>query len=97
MEFASGEKTSAGRRCALCGVQFAGGPPPPPPEAVSGRRAAGHDAGRDVGHEADREAGREAGGIEWLRCPDCGLRFWADPAGGADGRCAVGLVPEDAP
>ncbi len=128
MEFASGEKTSAGRRCALRGVQFAGGPPPPhkavlagrrcalcgvqfaggpppPPKAVSGGREAGHDAGRDVGREAGRdvgrdvgrETGREAGGIEWLRCPDCGLRFWADPAGGADGRCAVGLVLEDAP
>ncbi len=41
--------------------------------------------------------GREAGDIEWLRCPDCGLRFWADPAGGADGRCAVGLYRGDAP
>ena len=41
--------------------------------------------------------GREAGDVEWLRCPDCGLRFWADPAGGADGRCTVGLYPEDAP
>lgn len=39
----------------------------------------------------------EAGDVEWLRCPDCGLRFWADPAGGKGGRCAVGLGPEDAP
>ncbi len=92
MEFANGEKTSAGRRCALCGVQFTGGPPPPPPplpKAVLGSREAGRKGGR--------EAGREAGGIEWLRCPDCGLRFWADPAGGKGGRCVVGLVPEDAP
>lgn len=80
MEFANGEKTSAGRRCALCGVQFTGGPPPPPPPLPKAVLP-----------------GREAGGIEWLRCPDCGLRFWADPAGGADGRCAVGLYPEDAP
>ncbi len=76
MENANAEKKSAGRRCALCGVQFVDGPPPPPKAGL--RRC-------------------EAGGTEWLRCPDCGLRFWADPAGGVDGRCAVGLCPEDAP
>lgn len=39
----------------------------------------------------------DAGGIEFLRCPDCGRRFWAAPRAGANGRCAVGLLPTATP
>ncbi len=31
-------------------------------------------------------------GVEWLRCPDCGIAFWSEPAGGTDGRVRVGLA-----
>lgn len=30
--------------------------------------------------------------VEWLRCPECGIAFWADPAGGGGGRVRVGLA-----
>lgn len=38
----------------------------------------------------------DIGGVELLRCPDCGRRFWADPHG-PGGRCAVGLPAEARP
>ncbi len=90
MDYANGETNAPRRRCARCGVRFMDGPPPGPPPGAAPGTPPGTPPGADLG-------GREAGDIEWLRCPDCGLRFWADPAGGADGRCAVGLYREDAP
>lgn len=38
-----------------------------------------------------------AGAMEFLRCPDCGRRFWADPYAGGPDRCAVGILPSPSP
>ena len=91
MENANAENNAARRRCARCGVRFVDGPPPP--KAV----LRDHEAGDGPPPPKAVLRRCEAGDVEWLRCPDCGLRFWADPAGGKGGRCAVGLCPEDAP
>jgi uncharacterized protein with PIN domain len=43
-------------------------------------------------HAASQES------VEWLRCPDCGVRFWVALDSGSDNesRCLVGLYTGDA-
>ena len=44
----------------------------------------------------NQAANQEA--VEWLRCPDCGVRFWValDGGPGDASRCLVGLYTGDA-
>ncbi len=74
---------AAGVRCRRCLMRFRATPPPTSPAPPS----------PPPWPHAPSAPRAEAGGIELLRCPDCGRRFWADPDGSA-GRCAVGLLPE---
>lgn len=77
----SGER-AVGERCPRCGMGF---------------RAAPVAASGEPRHtDGEPEPRGDAGGVEILRCPDCGRRFWADPDG-SGGRCAVGLVAEVRP
>lgn len=67
-------------RCRRCGMAFRN-------EALPAALA---------GHCGRATLSADAGEVEILRCPDCGRRFWADPAG-TGGRCAVGMIPEGRP
>lgn len=82
---------TAGEKCSRCRITFRDEAPPTAREGRRAHRCAWQVAA--VGAAANTAELPEAGGVELLRCPDCGRRFWADPLG-PDGRCAVGLLPE---